>query len=162
MKTRPMTDDDAAAVLEIYQQGINTGMATFYTDIPTWETFDKKFLPICRLVVEDDGTILGWAVLSSVSIREFYHGVGEVTIYILENARGKGVGKFLLNALIAESEKNGFWSLLSVIHDDNTASIHLHEICGFRTIGYRERIASIHGKWKTTIMMERRSKIVGV
>jgi L-amino acid N-acyltransferase YncA len=162
MNIRQLNHNDANDVLEIYQQGINTGIATFYTDIPTWETFDKKFLKQCRLVVEEEGKILGWAVLSSVSIREFYNGVGEVTIYIHEDARGKGVGKFLLNALIEESEKNGFWSLLSVIHDDNTVSIHLHEVCGFRIIGYRERIAQIHGKWKNTIMMERRSKKVGV
>src|SRR6185436_9411135 len=158
MIIRQMDQKDSEAVLEIYQQGINTGFATFYTAIPTWETFDKKFLKQCRLVVEQDGTILGWAVLSSVSIREFYNGVGEVTIYIHEDARGKGVGKILLNALIDESEKNGFWSLLSVIHDDNTVSIHMHEVCGFRIIGYRERIAQINGKWKNTIMMERRSK----
>ena len=162
MTIRTMHHKDAEAVLEIYLQGIKTGIATFYTEIPTWEVFDKKFLPKCRLVVEEDGKVIGWAVLSSVSIREFYNGVGEVTIYIHEDARGKGAGKFLLNALIDESEKNGFWSLLSVIHDDNSASIHMHEVCGFRIIGYRERIAQIHGKWKNTVMMERRSKIVGV
>ena len=110
----------------------------------------------------EDEMVTGWAVLASVSARACYSGVAEVSIYIHNNHHGKGIGTKLLSQLIIESERNDIWSLLSVMHEENTASIHLHTQCGFRTIGYRERIAQLNGHWKTTIMMERRSTIVGV
>ncbi len=162
IEIKPMSIEHAAAVLEIYQQGIDTGSATFETEAPTWEKFDQKFLPHSRLVALKNSKPVGWAVLSAASQRPCYSGVGEVTIYVDLNETGQGIGKALMEELILESEKNGIWSLLSVIHEENAISIRLHEKTGFRIIGFRERIAKLNGKWKTTVMMERRSKLVGI
>lgn len=151
-----------SAILEIYQHGIDTGNATFETSVPSWDKVNEKFLVHSRLVAVDNEILLGWAALGAVSSRDCYAGVAEVTIYVHKNHQGKGIGKQLLNRLIEESERNGIWTLLSVIHEENRASIHLHEQCGFRVIGYRERIAQLNGTWRTTVMMERRSKYVGV
>jgi phosphinothricin acetyltransferase len=162
MTIRNWKPGDADAIREIYQHGIDTGNATFETVVPEWKKIDEKFLHHSRLIADDNGVVLGWAALAPVSARECYNGVAEVTIYVHKNHQGKGIGKLLLKALIEESENNATWSLLSVIHEENRASIHLHEQCGFRVIGYRERIAQLHGTWRTTIMMERRSKLIGV
>jgi len=157
-----MQTQHAAAVLQIYREGIETGLATFETKVPVWEKFDQKYLPHSRLIAVEGEIIVGWATLSPVSTRECYKGVAEVSVYVRSASRGSGFGKKLLQALISESEKNNTWSLLSIIDEQNKVSIRLHEGCGFRTIGYRERIAQLEGKWKTTLMMERRSKIIGV
>ena len=162
MQIRNWQPEDAGAILEIYQHGIDTGNATLETTLPSWEKIKEKFLPHSRLVVLENEQVLGWCAISAVSSRECYRGVAEVTVYVHKEQQGRGRGKRLLRALIEESERNGIWSLLSVIHEENRASIHLHEQCGFRIIGYRERIAQLHGTWRTIIMMERRSKIVGV
>ena len=150
------------AILEIYQHGIDSGNATFETMVPTWEKVNERFLPHTRLAAVENDQVLGWAAIGAVSSRDCYKGVAEVTIYVHKGYHGKGIGKQLLRGLIEESERNGIWSLLSVIHEENRASIHLHEQCGFRIIGYRERIAQLNGTWRTTIMMERRSKTMGV
>lgn len=162
IEIKPMSIEHAGAVLEIYQQGIDTGSATFETAAPTWEKFDQKFLPHSRLVALKNSKPVGWAVLSAASQRPCYSGVGEVTIYVDLNETGQGIGKALMEELILESEKNGIWSLLSVIHEENAVSIRLHEKTGFRIIGFRERIARLNGKWKTTVMMERRSRVIGI
>lgn len=161
MQIRFWLPADEHAIREIYQHGIDTGNATFETTVPDWNKIDEKYLPHSRLVADDEGMVLGWAALTPVSARECYRGVAEVTIYVHKAHHGKGIGKKLLKALVDESEKNGIWSLLSVIHQENRASIHLHEQCGFRIIGYRERIAQLHGTWRSTIMMEKRSTIIG-
>lgn len=162
MQVIKMEPEHAAAVLEIYRQGMQTGIATFETIVPSWAKFDNKFLPHSRFVANDDEIIAGWAVIAPTSPRECYKGVAEVSIFIHENYRGKGVGKMLMEKLIASSEENGIWTLQSLIHSDNPASIHLHELFGFRLIGYRERIAQLNGIWKTNVLMERRSKITGI
>ena len=149
-------------VADIYLQGIATGLATFQTEAADWETWDKSHLPNCRIAAYDGNQMAGWAALSPVSSRCVYAGVAEVSIYIAENFRGKGVGKYLLLKLIEESEAAGLWTLQSGIFSDNTASIKLHEQCGFRVIGYREKIGNKDGVWKDNIIMERRSKIVGI
>jgi len=161
MKIIPWDQQYAEAIREIYQHGIDTGNATFETVVPTWEKINEKFLSHSRLLAIDNEIALGWAAIGSVSPRECYSGVAEVTIYVHKDHHGKGIGKKLLQQLIFESEQNGIWSLLSVIHQENKASIHLHEQCGFRIIGYRERIAKLNGTWRTTVMMERRSLVVG-
>ena len=158
----PLLTAHAKEVLEIYQEGIETGMATFETSLPGWANFDEKHHKHSRLVAIDEGSVNGWAVLSPVSARECYAGVAEVSVYVRSGEQGKGLGKRLLNALIVSSERNGIWSLLSVIDEENIASIHLHQQCGFRLVGYRERIAQLNGKWRTTAMMERRSSVVGI
>lgn len=147
-------------VAAIYLQGIATGVATFQTVATDWEAWDKSHLPICRIAAFENNQMTGWAALSPVSSRCVYTGVAEVSIYIAENFRGKGVGKILLSKLIEESEAAGFWTLQSGIFAENTGSIKLHEQCGFRIIGYREKIGKKEDVWKDNIIMERRSKIV--
>ncbi len=156
-----MSADQQAVILDIYRQGIASGMATFETEVPDWNEFDSKYLPHSRLMILEDGVVAGWAALSLVSSRPCYRGVAEVSVYVADSHQRKGIGRMLLQALIKDSEQNGIWSLLSVIHEENKASIHLHEQCGFRYIGYREKIAQLNGVWLTTVMMERRSKVTG-
>jgi L-amino acid N-acyltransferase YncA len=156
-----MLQEHANAVLEIYGHGIASGMATFETKVPDWENFDKKYLPHSRILAVINEEPVGWAALTPVSSRECYSGVAEVSVYVHQQQQRKGIGRLLLVELINASEQNGIWSLLSVIHEENRASIHLHEQCGFRFIGYRERIAKLDGIWRTTVMLEKRSKIAG-
>ncbi len=157
-----MLQEHASQVLEIYGYGIASGMATFETAVPDWNGFDKKYLPHSRLVAVIDHEVAGWAALAPVSTRSCYSGVAEVSVYVHQQHQRKGIGRTLLVELINASERNGIWSLLSVIHEENRASIHLHEQCGFRYIGYRERIAQLHGVWRSTVMLEKRSKLVGL
>jgi L-amino acid N-acyltransferase YncA len=157
----PMLQEHADAVLEIYGHGIASGMATFETKVPDWENFNLKYLPHSRLLAVIEDVPVGWAALAPVSARECYSGVAEVSVYVHQQQQRKGIGRLLLVELINASEQNGIWSLLSVIHEENRASIHLHEQCGFRFIGYRERIAQLDGIWRTTVMLEKRSKLVG-
>ncbi|MBC6607419.1 N-acetyltransferase [Hymenobacter sp. BT188] len=150
------------AVEAIYKQGIATGNATFETQSPSWETWDAGHLAHSRLVATDaDSNVLGWAALSPVSGRCVYGGVAEVSVYVADAARGQGVGRQLLGALIVQSEKNGIWTLQASIFPENTASIHLHETHGFRVMGRRERIGKLTGVWRDTVLLERRSAIVG-
>jgi len=162
MDIRNIEQENFYQVAEIYKQGIETGIATFQNDIPDWESWDKSHLPNCRIAVFEDNEMAGWAALTPVSSRCVYAGVAEVSVYVAAKFRGKKVGEFLLNHLIKESEKAGFWTLQSGIFPDNTGSIKLHEKCGFRRIGYREKIGIKDGIWKDNVIMERRSKVVGV
>jgi phosphinothricin acetyltransferase len=157
-----MTVQDWPQVRHIYQEGLATGNATFETQAPEWEAWDAKHLPACRLIARQGETILGWAALSPVSSRAVYAGVAEVSIYVGASARGQGVGHRLLRALIAESEGNGIWTLQASIFPENVASIQLHLRHGFRQLGRRERIAQLHGMWRDTVILERRSSTVGV
>ncbi|MBK6729633.1 MAG: N-acetyltransferase [Bacteroidetes bacterium] len=162
IEIRPLVQDDYPAIKNIYDMGIAAGNATFETQSPEWEIFDKKFLPHSRFVSLEENTITGWVVLSNVSPRECYKGVCELTLYVHDDFKNKGIGKALIEKVIVTSEKHGYWSMLAVIHNDNPASIHLHEKCGFRMIGYRERIAFLNGVWKTTVIMEKRSNTIGI
>ncbi|GAB2795959.1 phosphinothricin acetyltransferase [Hymenobacter luteus] len=159
----PMTDAHWPAVKAIYEAGMATGNATFETQAPAWEAWDKAHLDHSRLVAVDEaGTVRGWAALSPVSSRCVYGGVAEISIYIAAGARGQGVGRQLLQALIADSEAHGIWTLQAGTFEENHASIGLHTQAGFRIIGYRERIGQHHGVWRNTVQMERRSPTVGV
>ncbi|MDF7815498.1 MULTISPECIES: GNAT family N-acetyltransferase [Hymenobacter] len=163
MNLLPLLATHWPAVRDIYEQGIATGNATFETQAPTWEAWDKAHLPHSRLVVLDEaGTVLGWAALSPVSSRCVYGGVAELSIYVAAEARGQGVGRLLLHALIQASETNGIWTLQAGTFEENTASIGLHTQAGFRVIGHRERIGQHHGVWRNTVQMERRSPSVGI
>lgn len=148
-------------VKSIYLQGIATKQATFQTDAPSWEEWDKTHLPGFRYVAMINGSIAGWAALSPVSGRCVYAGVTEVSVYIHENFRGEGIGKSLLQKLITETEKDNIWTLQAGVFPENLASISLHEKLGFRQVGYREKIGKMDGVWRDTILLERRSKITG-
>jgi len=157
----PIEPSDWEAVRNIYQQGIDTGNATFQTAAPEWHAWDAGHLPHCRLLARSGGNVLGWAALSRVSAREVYSGVAEVSIYIEDHARGHGVGDALLGKLIVESEQNGIWTLQAGIFPENQASLALHGKHGFRVVGRRERVGRLHGQWRDTVLLERRSKVVG-
>lgn len=153
-----MKVSDWEQVREIYLEGIRSGNSTFETEAPAWEKWDENHLATARLVMRDEEKVLGWAALSPVSKRVVYRGVAEVTVYVTESARGKGIGRALLEALIAESEKNGIWTLQASIFPENTASIELHLRYGFREVGRRERIAMLNGVWRDTLLFERRRR----
>ena len=161
LRIEPMTRADWDQVCAIYEEGIATGLGTFETKAPSWEEWDAARLPHSRLVARDE-RVLGWAALSPVSKRACYAGVAEVGIYITASARGRGIGRALLQALIESSETNGIWTLQGATIAENTASLTLQERCGFRVIGRRERIGKVAGVWHDTILTERRSKKVGI
>src|SRR4051812_35779243 len=153
----PMRADDWESVRAIYLQGIATGNATFAKSAPEWEAWDDAHLKSCRLVARDESEIVGWAALSPYSRRQVYVGVAEVSVYVAENARGRGVGAALLSALIASSVTAGIWTLQAGIFPENTASIRLHQRFGFRIVGTRERIGWVDGRWRDVVLMERRT-----
>lgn len=150
-------------IASIYLQGIATGNATFQTEAPTWENWHQGHLQHSRLAALYNNQIVGWAALSPVSSRCVYAGVAEVSVYIATLFQGKGIGYELLNALVLSSEQNGLWTLQAGIFPENIGSIKLHEKCGFRQIGYREKIGQMpNGLWRDNIILERRSKVVGI
>jgi len=157
-----MQPGDWPAVEAIYREGIATGLATFETETPSWERRDAVHRPDCRLVVRAGERVLGWAALSPVSDRCVYAGVAENSIYIAAAARGQGIGKALLRALVEASEAAGVWTLQTGIFPENAASLALHQACGFRIVGIRERIGQLHGVWKDVEFLERRSRVVGI
>ena len=157
---RPMLVADASAVLEIFLEGIEDRVATFETECPDWEQFDRSHTADCRLVAVASGQVVGWAVLSPVSERHCYRGVAEVSIYINRSSRHQGVGSLLMSALIASAEEKGYWTLQSSTFGENTASLALQKRHGFIRVGIRERIGCLDGHWRDTVIMERRSPIV--
>lgn len=159
---RPMAPTDWEAVARIYKEGIDTGFATFETEIPTYESWDSAHMDSCRLIAAKNGAVAGWAALSPVSSRCVYGGIGEVSIYIDRDSRGKGVGRLLMEALIRASEAEGLWTIQSGIFPDNEGSIALHRKMGFRYIGKREKVGQLHGIWKDNLLFERRSTIIGI
>ena len=162
MKLQPLTETHWPAARAIYEAGIATGNATFETQAPAWAAWDAAHLPHSRLAaLSPAGELRGWAALSPVSGRCVYGGVAEVSIYVGAAARGQGLGRQLLAGLVAESEQNGIWTLQAGIFANNEVSLSLHAAAGFRTVGYRERIGQLHGSWRDTVLLERRSAVVG-
>jgi L-amino acid N-acyltransferase YncA len=151
-----MRASDWEQVREIYLQGIRSGHSTFETEAPSWERWDEAHLPFARLVMREGERVLGWSALSPVSKREVYRGVAEVTVYVAESARGRGIGRTLLEALIRDSERYRIWTLQASIFPENVASVELHRRCGFREVGRRERIAMLNNVWRDTLLFERR------
>jgi L-amino acid N-acyltransferase YncA len=149
-------------VRAVYLQGLATGDATFETEAPDWERWDASHLRACRLVALAGGRVAGWAALSHVSARAVYAGVAEVSVYVGAGFRGRGLGRVLLEALVRASEAEGLWTLQASIFPENVASIALHRACGFREVGRRERVGRLRERWRDTILLERRSRTVGV
>jgi L-amino acid N-acyltransferase YncA len=161
MEIRRMSRDDWSTVEAIYAAGIATGGATFETSPPSWEEFDRDRLREHRLVAVEDGEVVGWAALAPTSARECYAGVVEHSVYVAETARGRGIGRALMDALIAGADAAGLWTIQTSIFPENAASVALHERLGFRVVGRRERIAQLDGVWRDTVLLERRSPAVG-
>jgi phosphinothricin acetyltransferase len=157
-----MSEADWGQVRLIYLEGIATGHATFEAEAPVWEKWDEAHLRHSRLVARSGDVIKGWAALSPVSGRCVYGGVAETSVYVGTNHRGEGLGRALLEALIISSERNGIWTLQAGIFPENSSSVALHRRCGFREVGRRERIGKMRDIWRDTLLLERRSKVVGV
>jgi len=162
MNIRKMEASDWEEVSKIYAEGIATGFATFETNTPTYTAWDTAHIASCRIVVTENEKVLGWAALSPVSSRCVYGGVAEVSVYVEQHSRGKGIGKLLMETLIKESEEEGLWTIQSGIFPENEGSIELHKKMGFRYIGKRERVAKLNGMWKDNLLFERRSKTIGI
>ena len=164
--TRPMIAEmkpsDWEQVRAIYLEGIGSGNATFETEAPSWESWDKSHLRFARLIAQTEDEIVGWAALSPVSQRCVYGGVAEVSVYVSQAHRHAGVGRKLLDTLISESEQNGIWALQAGMFPENAGSLALHKTCGFREVGRRERIGKLNGVWRDTILLERRSQRIGM
>ncbi|HEU5277417.1 MAG TPA: GNAT family N-acetyltransferase [Gaiellaceae bacterium] len=158
VELRVLTRDDWAAVADIYWEGMRDGLATFETEVPAWEAWDAGHLPEHRLVAESIDEVVGWAALSPASSRRCYAGVAENSVYVARAARRCGVGRMLLEALIAGAEAAGIWTIQTSVFPENRASLALHERCGFRVVGKRERIGKRDGIWRDTIFLERRSR----
>lgn len=160
MTIRDLRPGDWTAVRDIYEEGIRGANATFETESPSWEAWDAAHSEL-RLVAERNGVVVGWAALSPVSGRCCYRGVGDVSVYVAGAARGEGVGRGLLDELVGRSERAGYWTLTAGVFPENEASLRLHQACGFRRVGVRERLGELRGVWRDVVLLERRSTLVG-
>ena len=160
MRIDPLEAGDWPAVRAIYEAGIAAGDATFETDVPDWPAWDAGHLAGHRLVARDDGTVVGWVALAPVSDRRAYAGVAEDSIYVAPEARGRGVGRALLTRVVASADRGGIWTIQTGIFPENQASVRLHQACGFRVVGVRERLGRLHGRWRDVLLLERRSPVI--
>ncbi len=156
MDIRPLVSTDWPDIARIYAEGLASGVATFETDVPSWDTWDAVHLPALRLVADRDGAVVGWVAVSRLSRRPAYRGVVEHSVYVDQGVRRSGVGRALLDALVAEAPHHGIWTIQTSIIDANEASLALHEAAGFRVVGRRERIARLDGAWRDTLLLELR------
>ena len=156
MRIRPLLESDWPTVAAIFAEGIATGLATFEQRVPAWEEWDAEHLAEHRLVAELDGEVVGWCALVPYSRRDVYRGVGEESVYVAEQARGRGVGRALLEAVIASARAGGLWTLQAGIFPENGASLALHRSLGFREVGVRERIGRLDGAWRDVVLLELR------
>jgi L-amino acid N-acyltransferase YncA len=157
LELRELTHEDWPAVRAIYEHGIAQGDATFEQEAPSWDDWNRSHLEGHRLVALQDGDVVGWAALAPVSERCVYGGVTENSVYVADSAQGRGIGRALLEELVARAERDGIWTIQAGIFPENEASIELHRRCGFRVVGVRERIGQQHGVWRDVVLMERRS-----
>ena len=160
MQVEPLTPAHWPAVARIYAEGIAGRVATFETEVPTWEAWDESHLAEHRLVATEEGAVLGFAAVTAVSGRCVYGGVVENSVYVATAAQGRGVGRALLAALVASTEAAGIWTIQSGIFPENAASLRLHESLGFRVVGRRERLGKLDGEWRDVLLLERRSPVV--
>ena len=157
IEIRPFGDEDWPAVRAIYAEGIATGNATFETEPPSFERWASAHPAEHRFVATEDREVVGWIALTLVSDRCVYAGVGEHSVYVAESARGHGIGRLLIETLIASTEAAGIWTIQSGIFPENVTSVELHRRCGFRIVGTRERLGQLHGVWRDVLLMERRA-----
>jgi L-amino acid N-acyltransferase YncA len=160
MELQPLRPEDWPAVRAIYEAGIATGDATFETAAPDWPAWDAAHLADHRLVARFHGRVVGWTALAPVSDRCAYVGVAEASTYVAPEAQGRGVGRALLTAVVASAERGGIWTVQTGIFPENQASLRLHEACGFRLVGVRERLGQLHGRWRDVLLLERRSPAI--
>ena len=160
MEIRKLLAEDWDQVKLIYQKGIDTGNATFQTSAPSWEDWDQSHLVSCRIAMQEDSKVVGWAALTPVSSRCVYAGVAEVSVYVDPAHSGKGIGLNLLNELVRQSEAEGIWTLQAGIFPENAASLSIHEKAGFKILGTREKIGKQNGIWRDTFLLERRSPVI--
>jgi L-amino acid N-acyltransferase YncA len=160
VELRALRPEDWPAVRAIYEAGIATGDATFDTVAPEWAAWDAAHLADHRLVACLDGRVVGWVALAPVSERCAYAGVAEDSIYVAPEAHGRGVGRALLTAVVASAERGGIWTVQTGIFPENQASVRLHQACGFRLVGVRERMGRLHGRWRDVLLLERRSPLI--
>ena len=156
IKVRPLVPEDWPAVASIFAEGIRTGVATFETAVPSWEAWDAAHLPDHRLVAALEHEVVGWIALVPYSRRAVYRGVGEESVYVADHARGRGVGRVLLDAVIASAREGGLWTLLAGIFPENEASLALHSSLDFRKVGVHERIGQLEGVWRDVVLLELR------
>jgi L-amino acid N-acyltransferase YncA len=161
MEVQAVRPEDWPAVRAIYEAGIATGNATFETAAPDWPAWDAGYLADHRILARQDGRVLAWAALAPVSDRCAYAGVAEDSIYVAPDAQGRGVGRRLLGALVSGAEQAGIWTVQTGIFPQNQASVRLHQACGFRIVGVRERLGRLHGHWRDVLLLERRSPAIG-
>jgi L-amino acid N-acyltransferase YncA len=160
VELRELRQEDWPAVREIYEQGIAGRNATFETEAPDWEAWDRLHLDGHRLVAFEDGRVVGWAALSPVSERCVYQGVAENSVYVDSSAHGRRIGKTLLERLVADAERAGIWTIQTGVFPENDASVGLHLACGFRVVGLRERLGQLDGEWRDVLFLERRSEVI--
>jgi phosphinothricin acetyltransferase len=153
---RPFDPTDYPAVAAVFAEGIDTGQATFETTVPSWEEWDAAHLPAHRFVAEEDGDVVGWVAVVPYSRRAVYRGVGEESVYVAARARGRGIGRALLEAVIESARADGLWTLQAGVFPDNVASLELHRRLGFREVGVRERIGQLDGVWRDVVLLELR------
>ena len=156
MLVRPLHPDDYPAVAAVFAEGIATGLATFETEVPGWDEWDAAHLADHRFVAELDGEVVGWIAIVPYSRRAVYRGVGEESVYVAERARGRGVGRALLETVIESARDGGLWTLQAGVFTDNGASLALHRALGFREVGIRERIGQLDGVWRDVVLLELR------
>ena len=155
-----MRSGDWDEVKAIYQEGIDTGTASFRTPDISWKDWDSSHLKTCRLVAWQESQIVGWSALLPVSANYDTAGVGEIEVYVKQGYKGQGIGFLLLDALVKESEKKGIWMLQAGIFLQNSALLKIHEKAGFRVVGYREKIGKAKGVWQDNLLLERRNKLI--